>query len=158
MKMSERGRQLLTQWEGFRTSVYNDAAGLKTIGVGHLITRDELSSGEIIIGSKPVRYKTGLTEEQVGALLAHDLQKFEDAVMRAVKVPLEQNQFDALVSFAFNVGVEAFNNSTVLKALNAGKFADVPDELRRWTTAGGSNVPGLVTRRENEIKLWFGAI
>jgi lysozyme len=156
MEMSDHGCSLLTQWEGFRNTEYKDAAGLPTIGVGHLLTPAECSAGCVAINGDSVSCSGGLTDSQVQDLLKQDLKRFEEAVTECVAVPIAQNQFDALVSFCFNVGIDDFKKSSLLKALNAGNFADVPDELRRWTSAGGQRVEGLVNRRENEIKLWFG--
>jgi lysozyme len=158
MEMSEHGRRLLTKWEGFRTSVYKDAAGLPTIGVGHLLTADERAKGHIVVNGQAIKFGAGITENQVQALLIQDLRKFVSAVNDLVQVELEPNQFDAIVSFAFNVGIEAFRKSSVLRALNQNFFADIPDELRRWKNAGGVEIAGLSIRRENEIKLWFGEI
>jgi lysozyme len=158
MKLSDKGQQLLMQWEGFKCNVYKDSAGLPTIGVGHLLTSAELSSGCVNIDGASVPYKSGLTEEQVRELLRHDLARFESAVSRSVQVDLDQGQFDALVSFCFNVGEGAFAKSSLLKCVNAGTLADVPDEFRRWTNAGGKAVQGLANRRENEIKLWMNLL
>jgi lysozyme len=158
MRMSEKGRQLLSQWEGVRARVYNDSVGLPTIGVGHLLTAQERASGAIAIAGQPVRYANGLTPVQVQQLLEQDLARFENAVSNCVTCELDQNQFDALVSLSFNIGPEAFRNSSLVKALNQGNYTDVPDEFRRWTNAGGVESRGLVNRRENEIKLWFGEI
>lgn len=154
MKISANGLKFLREVEGFDHRVYNDVAGYPTIGVGHLLTKQESMTGKIIIGNDAVRYENGLTNEQVDGLLDQDLDQFEDAVNRLVKVDLSQNEFDALVSFAFNVGVSAFRNSTLLRKLNAGDKSEVPHQLRRWNKAGGKIVPGLVNRREKEIKLW----
>lgn len=158
MQMSEKGKELLAQWEGLELNVYNDVAGLPTIGVGHLLTRDELTSGKIYIQGEPVRYANGLTRKQALDLLGQDLNKFEKAVNDNVAVQLRQNQFDALVSFSFNVGPDAFRNSTLLKVLNQNKYDEVPNQLRRWVFAGGKKVQGLINRRENEIRLWNGEI
>ncbi len=158
MTMSDHGTELLAQWEGFSRDVYLDVAGLPTIGVGHLLTKDELSSERIVIDGQRCDYTAGLTDEEVYALLGQDLKSFEDTVNDCVKTALTQNQFDALVAFTFNVGAGAFRESTLLKRLNAGDFADVPNQLRRWTRSGGRVVQGLVNRRENEIKLWNGEI
>lgn len=158
MQMSSHGLELLEQWEGFKTTVYKDSAGLPTIGVGHLLTKSELSSGKITINGVPVSYENGLTEQQVTDLLAQDVKPAAAAVNGNVKVDLDQNQFDALVSFTFNVGVGAFNGSTLLKVLNQGQYDQVPTQLLRWTRAGGQVVQGLVNRRNNEIKLWNGQI
>jgi lysozyme len=155
MQMSENGRRLLTEWEGFELSVYRDVAGLPTIGVGHLLTKDELSSGRIVINGAPVQYANGLTQQQVNDLLAQDLQGFEKAVSDCVKVPLNQNQFDALVAFAFNIGADAFSKSTLVQELSQGNMQDVPTQMRRWVHSGGQVSPGMVNRREKEIALWI---
>ena len=158
MQMSQHGLQLLEQWEGFKLQVYKDSAGLPTIGVGHLITKSEQASGTININGVPVPYAGGLTQQQVTDLLAQDVVPAQNAVNNGVKVALNQNQFDALVSFTFNVGVGAFAGSTLLKVLNQGQYDQVPTQLLRWTRAGGKVVQGLVNRRNNEIKLWNGQI
>src|SRR5205807_1956598 len=101
MEMSENGLVLLKQWEGFKLQVYKDSAGLPTIGVGHLLTKSELTSGKININGVPVEYSNGLTGDQVTDLLSQDVTPAENAVNNGVKVPLNQNQFDALVSFTF---------------------------------------------------------
>ncbi len=154
MKMSANGKKLLSQWEGLRNKVYKDVAGLPTIGVGHLLTKEEINSGKITIDGEPVEYDAGLDDEQVIALLSQDLNRFEQAVSEGVHVPLNQNQFDALVAFTFNIGVGAFEKSTLLKELNQGRYDEVPEQMRRWVKAGGKTVAGLVNRRENEITLW----
>jgi lysozyme len=158
MNMSPHGLDLLEQWEGSESKAYKDSAGLLTIGVGHLLTKSELSSGKITIKGVPVKYADGLTQQQITDLLAQDVQPAENAVNNGVKVKLNQNQFDALVSFTFNVGTGAFNSSTLLKLLNQGQYDQVPTQLLRWTRAGGQVVQGLVNRRNNEIKLWNGEI
>ncbi|HTG15306.1 MAG TPA: lysozyme [Blastocatellia bacterium] len=158
MQMSENGLELLKQWEGFKLNVYNDSAGLPTIGVGHLITQPERNSGNIVINGVAVKYAGGLTDQQVVDLLSQDVQPAEQSVNNGVKVPLNQNQFDALVSFTFNVGGGAFAGSTLLKVLNQKQYTEVPNQLLRWTKSGGNVVQGLVNRRQNEIKLWNGQI
>jgi lysozyme len=158
MRMSERGKKLLVEWEGFKNTVYLDAAQLPTIGVGHLLTKAEQTSGKILIGGQPVRYANGLTNDQVMALLTQDLEKVEKVLNSSAKVALSQNQFDALVSFAFNVGERAFKTSTLLWLLNEGKYNEVPGQLRRWVYAAGRKSDGLVNRRGNEIKLWLEGV
>ncbi len=158
MLMNPHGIQLLKQWEGFELKVYKDSAGLPTIGVGHLLTKAELSSGKILIKGVTVKYASGLTDQQVEDLLSQDIRPVEEVVNKNVKVELNQNQFNALVSFTFNVGNGAFIQSTLLKLLNQGKHNEVPDQLRRWVRSGGQIVTGLVNRRENEVKLWNGQI
>jgi len=156
-KMSERGGRLLGEWEGVEALVYLDSAGLPTIGVGHLLTHAERSSGKVLINGISVRYADGLSMEQIHGLLDQDLDRFERAVNRRVRVPLEQHQFDALVSFCFNIGATAFRNSTLVKRLNITRYDDVPAQLRRWIYSGGRKIPGLVNRREKEIRLWNSA-
>ena len=158
MKVSEHGLDLLKQWEGFESKIYKDSAGLPTIGVGHLLTKSELTSGKIVINGAPVQYAAGLTDQQVLDLLSQDLDPAAQAVSKNVKVALSQNQFDALVSFVFNVGVAAFTGSTLLKLANQGQYDQVPAQLRRWNKSGGQVVQGLINRREKEIKLWTGQI
>lgn len=158
MQMSQHGLELLTQWEGFELKVYRDSAGLPTIGVGHLLTKNELSSGKIIINGVAVKYADGITQQQALDLLSQDVQPAETTVNSSVKVALNQNQFDALTSFVFNVGAGAFKGSTLLKVLNQGQYDQIPSQLLRWVFAGGQKVQGLVNRRNNEIKLWNGQI
>ena len=154
MQMSEAGQRKMADWEGFKPRAYHDAAGKLTIGVGHLLTRSELSSGKIWIQGEAVRYAAGLSDRQVLDLLAQDLEGAEKAVNECVEVELQQNQFDALISFCFNVGATAFKNSTLLRRLNQGGYEEVPAQLRRWVHCNGAVVAGLVNRRENEIDLW----
>lgn len=159
MKMSAKGVKLLAQWEGFKKLKYKDHAGKWTIGVGHLITPDELQRGSINVSGRMISINKPWTDEDVRVLLAQDLVRFEKDVDATIKVDLNQNQFDALVSFAFNIGTGAFNSEIgVAEALNAGMHGDVPRQLRKWNKAGGKVSQGLVNRRENEIKLWNGGL
>ena len=158
MKLSDKGKRLLAQWEGTRLRLYKDSAGLPTIGVGHLLTKSELSSGKIIINGVTVRYANGLSKQQALDLLGQDVKFAEQAVNSGVKVLLNQDQFDALVSFTFNVGAGAFTGSTLLKLLNQGRYDQVPTQLLRWVRAGGRVVQGLINRRNNEIRLWRGEL
>jgi lysozyme len=154
MKMSKNGLKLLAEWEGDILHVYKDQAGLKTIGIGHLLTKTELSTGNIIINGEEISYSDDITEQQSLDLLSQDMSYAQETVNEYVKVPLNQNQFDALVSFTFNCGNGAFMNSTLLKVLNDSCYDMVPDELKKWTHAGGKVCDGLIVRRRNEIKLW----
>ena len=153
-QMSKEGKERLSEWEGVELNVYRDVADLPTIGVGHLLTRDELTSGKIFIRGELIKYADGLTRKQVIDLLGQDLRRFEEVINERVRVDLKQTQFDALVSFSFNVGGYAFRNSTLLKLLNQGKYNEVPNQLRRWVYSGGQKVQGLANRREKEIELW----
>jgi lysozyme len=154
MQMSDHGLELIKQWEGFENKLYKDSVGLPTIGVGHLLSKSELSSGKIFINGVPAQYDGGLSDQQVLDLLSQDVNPAAQLVTNKVTVTLNQNQFDALTSFTFNVGGDAFIGSTLLKLLNQGQYDQVPAQLRRWNKAGGQVVQGLINRRENEIKLW----
>ncbi|GAK60279.1 hypothetical protein U27_00170 [Candidatus Vecturithrix granuli] len=158
MNLSEQGRTLLIEWEGCECRVYLDIAGKQAIGIGHLLTKDELSSGKIYIQGKAVRYADGLTEHQVLNLLDQDLKEVERTLNKSIKVTLAQHQFDALASFALNVGSHAFKKSTLLKVLNIGQYEDVPGQMRRWVYSGGQRARGLCERREKECALWHGII
>ncbi|ATO57110.1 lysozyme [Bartonella sp. 1-1C] len=143
-KISSEGLALIKQWEGLRLNAYKDAIGVWTIGYGHTNS-----------AGKPLVYEgMTITEKQAEKLLCKDLRQFENAVERAVTVPLTDEQFAALVSFCYNVGTTAFSNSTLLKKLNKGEYEAVPSELQKWTKAGGKRLHGLVHRRAAEAGLW----
>lgn len=154
MRLSPNGLQHIKQSEGLRLTAYKDPApnGHLTIGYGHRLTDSELRTGKLF--STGIAWKDGISEEQATELLKHDVQTAEEGVTRHTKVPLAQNQFDALASFAFNLGVRTFLESTLLRKLNQGDYASVPAELRKWVNAGGQRLPGLVARREAEIKMF----
>ncbi len=147
----------LNKVEGDELTPYRDTNGYWTIGIGHLITKDELSSGKIYINGTPVRWRNGITQAQCDALLMQDIGWAESAVNALVKVPLTQDRFDALVSFTFNVGAEALRTSTLLLDLNEGHYSQVPMQMKRWVRkADGSICEGLVNRRRIEAALWNG--
>ncbi len=154
MQVGQRGKNLFKEWEGLVTHEYLDSGGAATIGIGHLLTRSERTSGKLVIRGQALDYRNGLTEQQCWDLLDQDLGGAESTVNEAVTVPLNQNQFDALVSFTFNVGDGAFRGSTLLKLLNQGHYDQVPAQLKRWIRDNGHVVQGLINRRENEITLW----
>lgn len=156
MKITDEFIKFLSDLEGRKHRVYKDVAGLPTIGVGHMLTKDELNSGKIRIGREYVKYENGLTDEQIYKLLRQDLEKFTETIDKFVLVQLKQNQAEALLSFVFNVGNNAFINSTLLKLLNQGKYDQVPDQMRRWVFSGGRKIAGLANRREKEIVWWHG--
>lgn len=156
-KVSALGVQMIMRLEGTRDTVYLDAVGLPTVGVGHLLTKDELSSGRIIAKNggiidirKPLNYG------EIYALLMDDLAEYEYAINTNITQTLNQHQFDALVSWAFNVGAGAVARSTLRKLLNAGNFEAVPAQLRRWDKAGGRVLRGLQNRRDTEVRMWLG--
>jgi lysozyme len=139
MKLSPAGLELIRDSEGFRADAYRDAIGVWTIGYGHTAT---------------VRPGDRITVEQGLALLRGDVAGAEAAVVRAATVPLRQGQFDALVSFAFNLGAAALAGSTLLRRLNAGDTTGAAAEFPKWCHAGNQVLPGLVTRRARERALF----
>lgn len=145
-------KQFLREAEGWRNTVYMDVTGHGTIGCGHLLSRMEFLTGTIQIGPDLVDYSSGLTDDQVDQLLEQDLEPVIQALDRLVKVPLNPNQYAALASFVFNVGVNAFKNSTLLKKLNRGLMERIVPQLRQWIYSAGK--PVLIGRREREVQLW----
>ena len=164
MLISEKGKDLLSQIEGGAQPVaYLDSGGELTIGVGHLLTHAERVSGKILIAGKWIKYRDGLTGLQMAHLLAQDLAIASHAVNVLVVdellqkgLNLSQNQFDALVSFVYNIGVEAFRKSTLLRLLNNGDYASVPTQMKRWIMDNGVVVRGLINRRQKEVDMWNG--
>lgn len=160
MQISEIGLRRLAQWEGEiknngKHVAYDDAAGYLTIGIGHLLTEEELETGHILIEDILVDWELdGLFDEEAFDLLEQDLQWAQDAVNKNVKVFLLQNQFDSPASFVFNVGETNFRLSTLLRVLNEANYAEVPNQLKRWNKAGGKTLRGLIIRRQHEIDQW----
>lgn len=152
--ISENLIECLMEWEDVKNKPYLDSGSLLTIGCGHLITKSELSTGNICIDGLLVRYSSGITNKQVAKLLRQDLQSRDVALTKMLDVELNQNQYDSLLSFMFNIGIDAFRKSTMLKKLNEGDYDSVPAQLKRWNRAGGKVVKGLSNRRNNEIILW----
>lgn len=144
MKISPKGLEIIKQHEGFSATAYPDPGsknGLPwTIGYGHTAT-----------AKKGMRITRAKAEE----LLKQDVRWAERVVERHIKVPLNQNQFDALTSFAFNVGEKQFKGSSVCKEANKGNHAKVPSRLALWIKNDGSVMPGLVKRRGQEGELYM---
>lgn len=154
MELSLNGLALIEDLEKKENQMYHDQVGLPTIGYGHLLTKSELTSGKIVIGVISFPWAEGLSDAAVDALLKQDTELTVERVNQLVTVELTQGQFDSLVSFAFNVGLEAFANSTLLKDVNASNFGDVPTQFRRWIYAKKVVVQDLIERREKEIQRW----
>ena len=140
MQLSEKGKALIKKYEGLKLSAYKCPAGIWTIGYGH--------TAGVFEGQK-------ISEKQADEFFDKDIKQFEDAVNSLVKVPLKQGQFDALVSFVYNVGKTAFANSTLLRMLNSGNYSGAGEQFNRWVFAGGKKLQGLVKRREEEKELFF---
>lgn len=145
----QKGLQLTKVSEGFVAKLYHDAAGYCTIGYGHLVRKGRCD------GSETPEFRTGVTEPRGGELLTVDMRGAQLVVSDAVKVPLTEGQYGALCDFVYNAGGSAFRQSTLLRHVNAGKLDEVPAQFRRWVLAGGKRWPGLVTRREREVELFF---
>jgi lysozyme len=140
VNISQTGIDLIKGFEGYSDKVYLDTAGIYTIGYG---------------STKGItRHTPPITKEQGEKLLIADLADAESAVNRLVDVPLTQNQFDALVSFVFNLGAEAFRKSTLLQMINTGQHHKAPEQFQRWKYAGGKESKGIITRRLKESALY----
>ena len=147
-KISQNGINQLKKHEGVRYKMYKDVAGLPTTGVGHLILKNE----------KYLLTKT-LTESEVDELLRKDITRFEKNLNKVVKVQLNQNQVDALLSLMFNIGCGAFNSSSCLKRLNEKDFERAANNLCLWNKARVNGklqvVSGLNNRRLDERELFL---
>ena len=139
MQISRAGLDLIKQFEGLYLKAYRCPAGVPTIGYGH--------TAGVAMGQT-------ITQQQADDYLRRDVRQFERAVSRLVRVPLTQGQFDALVSFAFNLGEGALAQSTLLRLLNAGDYSGAAAQFDRWNKAGGRVLPGLVRRRAAERALF----
>lgn len=139
--ISPDGIRLIESFEGFSATPYKDVAGVLTIGFGH--------TGPDVESLSPLTIEAGT------ALLRRDLATFVAAVNHLVRVPIDQNQMDALCSFVYNVGVANFSRSLSLRHLNAGDYAGCANDFRYWCHAGGKVLPGLVARRAAEASLFL---
>ena len=144
-RMTDQGLTLIKRFEGFRANIYICPARWPTIGYGHVVREGE---GE--------RFTDGIDERTAEDLLRWDVEVAEMAVLRLIDVPLSDGQFDALVSFTFNLGAGALQRSTLRRRVNRGEHAMVPAEFRRWVWAGGRKLKGLIRRREAEAALFAG--
>lgn len=145
MNTSQSGINLIKGFEGKRLTAYDDGVGVWTIGYGTIKYPNGL------------RVKKGdtCTDTQAESYLKNDLVKFESAINRLVKVPLNQNQFDALSSFTYNLGETNLSKSTLLRKLNSKDYKGAADQFLVWNKAGGRVLTGLVRRREAERNLFL---
>ena len=135
MKISENGLELIKKFEGCETTAYQDSVGVWTIGFGH---------------TKGVEEGQTCSIEDAESMLANEMDEYEGYINNMVKVDLQQHEFDALVAWGYNLGPPNLGESTMLKVLNGGQFDRVPEEMNRWTRAGGKILEGLVRRRQAE--------
>ena len=147
-QLSQKGCEFISRFEGWVPHLYDDQAGHSTIGFGHLVHLGHTN------GSEPAEFKQGITKQRGIALLKADAAKAAATVRECVKVPINQARFDALVSFTFNVGGQAFRDSTLLRELNAGHYGAVPEQMMRWVHAGPGVSEGLRNRRQAEGALF----
>ena len=140
MRTSQRGLSLIKSFEGLRLQAYQDAVGVWTIGYGT---------------TRGVKAGMAITKEQAERMLMDDVQRFEPEIERLVKVQLNRNQWDALMSFTYNLGAANLESSTLLRKLNAGDYTGAAEQFPRWNKAGGKVLPGLVRRRAAEQALFM---
>jgi lysozyme len=148
----DKGLRLTKVSEGFRSELYNDAARYCSIAYGHLVKRQPCD------GAEPEEFLNGITEPRGSELLVSDMERAQVTVMTAVEPELTDGQYAALCDFVYNVGSGNFRSSTLRKVVNARQYDRVPSQLGRWVKAGGKEWPGLKTRREREIELFFEGI
>jgi len=141
LKTSQEGISLIKSFEGCELTAYRCSADVPTIGYGHTVG---VSDGDTC------------TQEEAETMLAEDLVEFEDYVKNYVESELQQNEFDALVAWTYNLGPANLKESTMLKELNSGNFEEVPRQMKRWNRAGGEVLDGLIRRREAESRLFKG--
>ena len=139
MNISQEGISLIKKFEGCELEAYQCAAGVWTIGYG---------------STKNVKEGDTLTQKEADNLLLHEMQEYEGYIKELIKVPLKQNQFDALVSWVFNLGPANLKASTMLKFLNAGDYHLIPSQIKRWNKANGKVLEGLIRRREAEALMF----
>jgi GH24 family phage-related lysozyme (muramidase) len=145
MQTSDKGIALIKQFEGCKLTAYQDSVGVWTIGYGWTQPVD----------GKSIRAGMTIKQETAERLLKTGLVSYESDVSRLVKVGLTQGQFDALVSFTYNLGSRSLSTSTLLRKLNAGDYTGAADEFLRWNKAGGKVLKGLTRRREAERALFL---
>lgn len=145
MQTSDKGIALIKQFEGCKLTAYQDSVGVWTIGYGWTQ----------LVDGKPIRAGMTINQETAERLLKAGLVSYESDVSRLVKVGLTQGQFDALVSFTYNLGARSLSTSTLLRKLNAGDYPGAADEFLRWNKAGGKVLNGLTLRREAERALFL---
>jgi|TARA_Y100000114_G_scaffold128438_1_gene125491 lysozyme len=139
MNIGQKGIDLIKHFEGCELNAYKCPAGVWTIGYGHI---------------KGVSEGMSITQEQAEQMLLDELKEYENYINELVTVNLSQNQFDALVSWVYNLGPANLQSSTLLKVLNSGDYSGVPAQIERWNKAGGKVLEGLIRRREAESALF----
>lgn len=142
--MNKKALEIIREFEGERLVVYADPIGLLTVGIGHLCKPEE-----------GYRLRQVITKEESERLLAQDVKAAEDALKTLVKVPLNENEEAALLSFTYNLGVANLRKSTLLRLLNQDLRLDASQEFLKWNKAGGRILKGLTRRRDAERRLFL---
>ena len=158
MKVSKAAIDMIKHHEGVRTRPYRCPALLWTVGVGHVIepTHTAVKYEERRHLPIPAGWDRTLTMDEVDGILSQDLGRFERGVVRLCPAAVgRQGVFDALVSFAFNVGLGNLQRSSLRMKTNRGEFEEAAEEFMKWTKAGGRVLPGLVKRRQDEQRLYL---
>lgn len=143
MRTTQKGLELIKRFEGFSPVPYVCPSGYRTIGYGHVIRSNDGNIDRI-------------NEVEAEDLLIKDVLLVEKAIKRLIRVPLEDYQFDALVSFTFNLGSGALQSSTLRQKINREEYDSAADEFLRWVYAGGRKLKGLILRRIAERSLFLG--
>jgi len=147
MKLNSEGYRLITKFEGFSAKPYLCSAKVPTIGYGNTYY---LNGKKVTLLDQPI------TELEAFEMFKEIADRFADKVSKLVTYPINQNQFNSLVSLCYNIGVSAFQLSTLLKMVNEnGKNPKIKDQFLRWNKAGGKVINGLTKRRENEVLVYF---
>ncbi len=149
MKVNQATIDLIKKWEGFRAEAYRDPVGIWTIGYG--------TTARAGVGIEP---KAGMkiTEAEAERYLRKSVEKFADAIRPHITAPINQNQFGAFVSLAYNIGPGAFIESTALRRFNDGDIHGAAEAMKWWNKAGGRVLRGLVNRREDEVRLFMTSV
>ncbi|HGH4750889.1 TPA: lysozyme [Serratia marcescens] len=145
MNISKNGIELIKQFEGLELEAYQDSVGVWTIGYGWTQAVD----------GKKIAPGMRIDQATADRLLKCGVVQYEQGVNQLVKVRITQRQFDALVSFAYNLGLRSLSTSTLLRKLNDGDKQGAADEFGRWVNAGGKRLDGLVTRRAAERRMFL---
>lgn len=164
-KLSESGMAFLADWEGIKLKPYLDQAGKPTIGIGHLLNAKEVESGKLLIGEDLIGWEQGITKQHAYDLLRQDLERFEEVVNdKMTGVELKQHQYDALVIYAFNIGVSAFKHSSSVPEMirnkneqGAMRIWRLWNKIRTKKIGGLAESRGLTRRREAEIQIYLKA-
>jgi len=146
MRISNKGLELIKEFEGFRSQPYLCSAGVPTIGYGSTYYKD---GRKVSLGDKAI------SKEEATELLEHTVNSFANGLKGKLEISLSQNQFDALVCLAYNIGLGAFSKSTLLKKINAKDFTSASSEFLKWDIANGKKLLGLRKRREREQQLFL---